>query len=295
MLVGMPPKDLIDVVATAWREAGLDVDECFLRAASVTNEWKYVASCSGNANTRASERISSKWVSEQTIPHKLRTLRECIDPQPLMATVIRDLLDWIIRVDWASRGGLPPPAFKTVNGNDIFPKEELWWLTDVQRKEEPEEENKLVDGDEDGPWSEDEKDLEDAPPEDALTDDEDPLSDADATCIDLYVGWRGSTIESRQSVIDATEANGRNQAHRSEAQWGPPVVKKRQGAFETPVATSSCLSFKKHKLEGETATGASLEDGATTVAPTESASQEISPFMRACGNNPDPSVPRADQ
>ena len=48
MLVGMPPKDLIDVVAAAWREAGLDVDECFRRAASVTNEWKYVA-CTGNA------------------------------------------------------------------------------------------------------------------------------------------------------------------------------------------------------------------------------------------------------
>ena len=39
MLVGMPPKDLIDVVATAWREAGLDVNECFRRATRVTNEW----------------------------------------------------------------------------------------------------------------------------------------------------------------------------------------------------------------------------------------------------------------
>ena len=38
VLVGLPPKDLLDVVASAWREAGLDVDECFRRAVSVTNE-----------------------------------------------------------------------------------------------------------------------------------------------------------------------------------------------------------------------------------------------------------------
>ena len=145
-------------------------------------------------------------------------------------------------------------------------------MTDVQRKEETEGDKELK-GDEDGPASsEGEADLEDAPLDGVLTDDENPLSD-----------------------IDAAEANGRNQAHRSEVQWSPPGVEQRQGACETSVATSSCLPNKKRKLEDKTATGISLEDRATTVVPSESASQELSPLMRACGNNPDPSVPRTDQ
>ena len=50
----------------------------------------------------------------------------------------------------------------------------------MQRKEEPDGEKEVAKGDEDGPASsEGTVDLEDAPPDDALTEDEDPLSDAD--------------------------------------------------------------------------------------------------------------------
>lgn len=113
-------------------------------------------------------------------------------PSTFRFRFIRELLDWIDRVDFASQGGLPPPPFKTREGQDIFP-DEKWWLTDVQRKEETEGDKELK-GDEDGPASsEGEAGLEDAALDDALTDDEDPLSD-----------------------IDATGANGRNETHNSQ-------------------------------------------------------------------------------
>jgi hypothetical protein len=86
---------LLEIVASAWRDAGFDVDECFRRAVSVTNEWKYT---SGNGAPVA-ERIAPKWISERAIPHKLRSLEESLNPQPLAASVIHTLLDWIDRVD----------------------------------------------------------------------------------------------------------------------------------------------------------------------------------------------------
>ena len=154
------------------------MDECFRRAVSVTNEWKYT---SGNGAPLA-ERIAPKWISERAIPHKLRSLDESLNPQPLAASVIHRLLDWIDRVDFASQRGLLAPPFQTQDGEDIFP-DEPWWLTDVERKEEPEGEKQPAKGDEDGPASseEDAADLEDAPPDDALEEDEDPLSDAEDT------------------------------------------------------------------------------------------------------------------
>ena len=40
-LVGLPPKDMMEEVEAAWARAGLNVDECWRRAVSVTNEWVY--------------------------------------------------------------------------------------------------------------------------------------------------------------------------------------------------------------------------------------------------------------
>ena len=96
----------------------------------------------------------------------------------MAASVIHSLLDWIDRVDFASQCGMAPPPFQTPDGESIYP-DEPWWLTDVQRKEEPKDEKDLAKGDEDGPASSEngETDLEDAPADDALTEDEDPLSD----------------------------------------------------------------------------------------------------------------------
>ena len=40
-LIGVPPADLLEEVAAAWRAAGLDVVECLRRAVTVTDEWVY--------------------------------------------------------------------------------------------------------------------------------------------------------------------------------------------------------------------------------------------------------------
>ena len=40
-LIGLPPFDLLEDVAQAWREAGYDVDEQFKQAVTVTGEWTY--------------------------------------------------------------------------------------------------------------------------------------------------------------------------------------------------------------------------------------------------------------
>ena len=59
--------------------------------------------------------------------------------------------DWIDRADQASQAGLPKPEFETEEGGHIFPEgDEPWWLTDVSRRAQPEEE---AQGDEDGPAS----------------------------------------------------------------------------------------------------------------------------------------------
>ena len=117
MLVGLPPKDLLEDVAKAWRAAGMNVDECFKNAVSVTGEWTYTP-----GDGPIADRITPKWSSEQTIPLKSRTIAEVLNPQPQASTVIHNLLDWIDRVDLASQRGSPRPAFMTLNGEDIFPR-----------------------------------------------------------------------------------------------------------------------------------------------------------------------------
>ena len=41
LLIGLPPKDLLEDVAQALRENGMDPDDCFERACSATQEWEY--------------------------------------------------------------------------------------------------------------------------------------------------------------------------------------------------------------------------------------------------------------
>ena len=86
------------------------------------------------------------------MPIKWRSLEETLNPQPVAFDVIRKLLQYIDRRDQASKANLPRPRFCAEDGSSpIFPPEgdefELWWLTDVKRKEKGEDEQ----GDEDGP------------------------------------------------------------------------------------------------------------------------------------------------
>ena len=149
--------------------------ECLRRATSVTDEWIYSPTSDGNIRSRLTQRL----VKHRTVPVVLKDLYEIIDAQPSALTVIKKLLDWIGRVDLASQRGAPRPAFKTLDGEPIFPQEEeKWWLTDFQQRKKPDD----TAGDEDGPVSEaEEQEKED-------TEDEDPTSEED---VEQYVDDAG--------------------------------------------------------------------------------------------------------
>ena len=117
------------------------------------------------------------------MPINWRGLADTLNPQPVAFEVIRKLLAWIDGCDEASQRGLPAPCFRTENGGPIFPlessDEELWWLTDLKRKEDKTDEK----GDEDGPLSSEsdwqDEEAEEQKPADALTSDSDPDSPRD--------------------------------------------------------------------------------------------------------------------
>ena len=163
---GLPPIDILEDVCHAWQRAGLDIAECLRRASTVTNEWIYNPTAEGDIRNRLTRRV----IKEMSVPVVLKNLDEVINAQPRALQVIKNLLDWIWRVDPASQQGLHQPVFKTVDGDPIFPPEEdQWWLTDFQQRKKPEE----TAGDEDGPAT-------DAEGEDkSETDDEDPTSEED--------------------------------------------------------------------------------------------------------------------
>ena len=158
-LVGVPPKDLVDDVAAAWAARGLDVDECFRKAVSVTNEWTY----------DPVNGLQQRRLSERTVPLKHLTLAETQNPQSKLMAVTDRFLDWIRRVDKASQTGATRPPFQTPDGEAIFLSlEERLWLTELKRTQED-----GAHGDEDGLPSDDDEAL--AP--DAPMSDEDPLSE----------------------------------------------------------------------------------------------------------------------
>jgi len=148
VLVGVPPRDLVEDVARGVYAAGLDVDEFFRRACAVTNEWRYEPN-----HPHIPNRIQQRQFTEKSVPLAFRTLAECLDPQPRALAVIKALLEYIDRCDVASTvEGAPKPAFCTADGGAIFPEEEKWWMTELSiRKAEQA-------ADEDGPPSEVEED-----------------------------------------------------------------------------------------------------------------------------------------
>ena len=103
---------------------------------TVTNDFVYKpSSCDVKIFDRLDKRIS--WRTR--VPVKLKALQEILRPQPDAMTVIKRLLGWIDRVDWASQCGEGKPAFSTPEGGPIFPppgdngEPDLWWLTDFSR------------------------------------------------------------------------------------------------------------------------------------------------------------------
>ncbi len=139
----------------------MDVAECLQRAAAVTNEFVYTHGSGGDIRERFAPRV----ISDRAVPVRHRDLSEVINPQPDAMKVIRKLLNWIGAVDLASQRGGARPAFKTTDGEPIFPGEdETWWLTDVQQRKKPEE---IRPADEDGPaseWDDNKNETEDEDP-----------------------------------------------------------------------------------------------------------------------------------
>ena len=169
----------------AWEAAGFNIDATFEKACKVTGEWVYKRK-SGSII----ERITPVRMCEQTIPLKHRSMVEILNPQPQASTVIHDLLDWIDRVDIASQHRLPRPAFATIEGNDIFPPNEKWWLTDVQKRRSSDEAKQG--GDEDGPPSDTDAEENASFDDDAVITDDDPMTEEENEKV--HPGWKRKTM-----------------------------------------------------------------------------------------------------
>ena len=126
-------------VARAWAAEGIDVDEAFEAAASVTEEWTYVRTKLGNDScANVAKRFTAKFEEKRRTPLRMRTLSEVLNPQPETAMVLHGLLDWIERADLASQNSLQRPPLLRADGAPLFP-EGPWWQTDLS-KHAPKEE-----------------------------------------------------------------------------------------------------------------------------------------------------------
>jgi len=134
-LAGLPPKDLVEEVASALRDKGRDIDEVFQRACCICNEFDYDPCRRGAVQ----DRFYRKFHKERTVPVTWRDVGETLNPQQSASVVIHRLLAWIDRCDAASQNGCPRPQFQAEDGAAIFPPEDAddyhWWLTGVQRKD----------------------------------------------------------------------------------------------------------------------------------------------------------------
>ena len=69
LLSGLPPKDLWEDISQLWFRAGINVDDAWKRACSVTNEWVYEPG-PGPLRSRIRQRINR----ERSIPLKNRSI-----------------------------------------------------------------------------------------------------------------------------------------------------------------------------------------------------------------------------
>ena len=112
-LIGLPPKDLLEDVANALKKNGYSDIDTFIRWTDVSDEWEY--------NVR-NKRFMQKYIRERQVPMIQKTLDEILNPQPIAGRVFLRLLDYIDRVDIASKNGSPRPKFIGDDGEPIFPR-----------------------------------------------------------------------------------------------------------------------------------------------------------------------------
>ena len=159
-LVGLPPKDMLDEVAKAWQDAGMDVDKCFRRAMDVTGDWMYTDAVKGeDATKNVMSRLTAKYDHQRRVPLRLKTLKDILDPQPTTAKVLHQLLAWTDQEDYSSQGhplsGNGGSANPTAAA-DLFNKAPTkWWMTEFERRKpadapsESENEDEELSGDDD--------------------------------------------------------------------------------------------------------------------------------------------------
>ena len=76
-LLGIPPIDMLEDVAEAWRREGLDVAECLRRAVTITNDFVYEPE-----HASVLDRIQKRRSGHTRVPVRLRDLCEILNPQP---------------------------------------------------------------------------------------------------------------------------------------------------------------------------------------------------------------------
>ena len=136
--VGLPPTDMLDEIARAWRDAGFDVNVCFQKASEVTQDWEYTPAAPGaDATQNVAARLRSRWDHQRRVPLKLPTLDSVINPQPKTAKVLTALLKWIDDTDMATQDSTKAPTVPNTAFQSIFGQDKDWWLTEMERRKPP--------------------------------------------------------------------------------------------------------------------------------------------------------------
>ena len=119
----------MEEVAIALKHTGYSEIDTFIRCTDVSREWEYKA---------GSKSFVQRYIRERQVPMTHKTLDEILNPQPIAGRVFLRLLDYIDRVDIASKNGSPRPKFIGDDGEPIFPlsghPDELWWLTELSKR-----------------------------------------------------------------------------------------------------------------------------------------------------------------
>ena len=73
MLIGLPPRDLLEEISHVIQQTGKDSETFFRKNLGVTNEWIY-----DPEPTRLRDRFKPKFTSEKMVPLRHRTLAETV-------------------------------------------------------------------------------------------------------------------------------------------------------------------------------------------------------------------------
>ena len=268
-LIGVPPADLLDDVAKAWQARGLDVNKCFRDACSVTGEWEYTDAPPQLATVNVASRMKQRYRAWQTMPMKLRTLEEVLNPQPEAMQVYKRYLDWIRRVVLASHNGGQRPDFVTEGGEAILPEDgATWWLTNAQRHAANTKEVQHR-GDEDGPA--------DVSSADELAAEADKAAEVD----DDSDGGSAEDEDDTDEPFYSTDAYNTPYAQDVDQKNQMDTRVVWRSAIQERAATDMAMATPNTAPESTPRAGQADADAGT---PTAGASQ--SPFMRACGHLP---------